>query len=141
MTTAYAKLNFQQNKQRSLCFNFFIYEKTFSDHFSSLKEVWVAVINITGPLSNWSFADHSLPGNIKNHDLFMQLLPLPCRYLQLCVLTFSFSGTSIASEVINGGPPSYICRLSGKSNRNWTFWVEVRIPDYRLHLVRNHYSC
>ncbi|XAR64405.1 hypothetical protein NMG60_11024726 [Bertholletia excelsa] len=27
----------------------------------SLKEVWVAVLNITGPLSNWSLADNVLP--------------------------------------------------------------------------------
>ncbi|XP_058103302.1 uncharacterized protein LOC131246870 isoform X1 [Magnolia sinica] len=27
----------------------------------SLEEVWVSVLNITGPLSNWSFADNSLP--------------------------------------------------------------------------------
>ncbi|XP_022887666.1 endoplasmic reticulum metallopeptidase 1 [Olea europaea var. sylvestris] len=27
----------------------------------SLKEVWVAVLNITGPLSNWSFANNMLP--------------------------------------------------------------------------------
>lgn len=30
--------------------------------FSSLEEVWVAVLNITGPLSSWSFADNLLPG-------------------------------------------------------------------------------
>lgn len=30
---------------------------------SSLKEVWVAVLNITGPLSNWSFANHKIPGD------------------------------------------------------------------------------
>lgn len=30
--------------------------------FSSLEEVWVAVLNITGPLSNWSFADNKVPG-------------------------------------------------------------------------------
>lgn len=29
---------------------------------SSLEEVWVTVLNITGPLSNWSFADNKLPG-------------------------------------------------------------------------------
>ncbi|KAL3501024.1 hypothetical protein ACH5RR_035473 [Cinchona calisaya] len=27
----------------------------------SLKEVWVSVLNITGPLSSWSFADNALP--------------------------------------------------------------------------------
>ena len=30
--------------------------------FSSLEEVWVTVLNITGPLSGWSFADNILPG-------------------------------------------------------------------------------
>jgi len=30
--------------------------------FSSLQEVWVAVLNITGPLSSWSFAENVLPG-------------------------------------------------------------------------------
>ncbi|KAK4765057.1 hypothetical protein SAY86_026147 [Trapa natans] len=57
----------------------------------SLEEVWVAVLNITGPLSGWSFADQSLP----------------------------------ATEVADGGPPSYICRLSGSSSENWTFWLEA----------------
>ncbi|KAK4760488.1 hypothetical protein SAY87_005381 [Trapa incisa] len=57
----------------------------------SLEEVWVAVLNITGPLSGWSFADQSLP----------------------------------ATEVVDGGPPSYICRLSGSSSENWTFWLEA----------------
>ncbi|PIN05600.1 Aminopeptidases of the M20 family [Handroanthus impetiginosus] len=31
----------------------------------SLKEVWVAVLNITGPLSNWSFANNVLPAPVK----------------------------------------------------------------------------
>ncbi|KAG8383293.1 hypothetical protein BUALT_Bualt05G0169600 [Buddleja alternifolia] len=64
----------------------------------SLKEVWVAVLNITGPLSNWSFANNTLPAPVKNSN----------------------------------GPPSYICRLSGSSDENWTFWLEVkysRDPD------------
>ncbi|KMZ63040.1 hypothetical protein ZOSMA_42G00800, partial [Zostera marina] len=30
-------------------------------YLGSLKEVWVAVLNITGPLSNWSFANSTLP--------------------------------------------------------------------------------
>ncbi|EPS72840.1 hypothetical protein M569_01917, partial [Genlisea aurea] len=33
----------------------------FEFSLGSLKEVWVAVLNITGPLSNWSFANHDLP--------------------------------------------------------------------------------
>ncbi|KAG7020138.1 Endoplasmic reticulum metallopeptidase 1 [Cucurbita argyrosperma subsp. argyrosperma] len=57
----------------------------------SLEEIWVTVLNITGPLSSWSFADNKLP----------------------------------APEMLNGGPPSYICRLSGASHRNWTFWLEA----------------
>ncbi|KAG6651302.1 hypothetical protein I3843_06G095700 [Carya illinoinensis] len=57
----------------------------------SLEEVWVAVLNITGPLSSWSFADNILP----------------------------------APETVDGGPPSYICRLSGASHENWTFWLEA----------------
>lgn len=32
--------------------------------FSSLEEVWVAVLNITGPLSSWSLADNKLPGEL-----------------------------------------------------------------------------
>ncbi|KAL6543559.1 hypothetical protein OROGR_010056 [Orobanche gracilis] len=31
----------------------------------SLKEVWVAVLNITGPLSNWSFANNMIPAPVK----------------------------------------------------------------------------
>ncbi|XP_068333814.1 uncharacterized protein [Pyrus communis] len=57
----------------------------------SLEEVWVTVVNITGPLSSWSFADNTLP----------------------------------ATETNDGGPPSYICRLSGASSENWNFWLEA----------------
>ncbi|EXC06150.1 Endoplasmic reticulum metallopeptidase 1 [Morus notabilis] len=57
----------------------------------SLEEVWVTVLNITGPLSGWSFADNVVP----------------------------------APEILGGGPPSYICRLSGASHQNWTFWLEA----------------
>lgn len=32
--------------------------------FSSLKEVSVAVLNATGPLSNWSFSNNILPGDL-----------------------------------------------------------------------------
>ncbi|GFP88377.1 endoplasmic reticulum metallopeptidase 1 [Phtheirospermum japonicum] len=35
----------------------------------SLKEVWVAVLNITGPLSNWSFANNTIPAPIKIGNL------------------------------------------------------------------------
>ncbi|XP_057775154.1 uncharacterized protein LOC130994138 [Salvia miltiorrhiza] len=31
----------------------------------SLKEVWVAVLNITGPLSNWSFANNIVPATVR----------------------------------------------------------------------------
>lgn len=39
--------------------------------FSSLKEVWVAVLNISGPLSSWSLANHILPGE----SFFVMVLP------------------------------------------------------------------
>ena len=32
---------------------------------SSLEEIWVTVLNITGPLSGWSFADGKLPGHTR----------------------------------------------------------------------------
>ncbi|KAE9454237.1 hypothetical protein C3L33_13862, partial [Rhododendron williamsianum] len=66
-----------------------IYAETY--HLSSSKEVWVAILNITGPLSNWSLANSVLP----------------------------------APEAFKGGPPSYMCRLSGTSPDNWTFWLEA----------------
>lgn len=56
----------------------------------SLGEIWVTVLNITGPLTNWSFANNKLP-----------------------------------APESDGGPPSYILRLSGKSLENWTFWLEA----------------
>ncbi|GLT48038.1 hypothetical protein SLA2020_216800 [Shorea laevis] len=62
----------------------------------SLEEVWVAVLNITGPLSSWSFAENKLP----------------------------------APETTDGGPPSYICRLSGASPENWKFWLEASNSEY-----------
>ncbi|XVE85307.1 hypothetical protein DITRI_Ditri17bG0081100 [Diplodiscus trichospermus] len=65
----------------------------------SLEEVWVTVLNITGPLSSWSFADNKLP----------------------------------APEISEGGPPSYICRLTGSSHENWTFWLEVQFYFSVLH--------
>ncbi|KAL9225560.1 hypothetical protein vseg_001466 [Gypsophila vaccaria] len=64
-------------------------------NLSSLKEVWVTVLNVTGPLSGWSFADNTLP----------------------------------APEVIEGGPPSYICRLSGASKEKWVFWLEANSSE------------
>ncbi|CAD5163629.1 unnamed protein product [Musa acuminata subsp. malaccensis] len=64
-------------------------------HLGSLGEIWASVLNITGPLSNWSFADYRLP----------------------------------APEKISGGPPSYICRLSGSSNESWTFWLEANSSE------------
>ncbi|KAK9046668.1 hypothetical protein V6N11_052551 [Hibiscus sabdariffa] len=68
----------------------------------SLKEVWVAVLNITGPLSNWSFADNKLP----------------------------------VPETAEGGPPSYICRLTGASNEKWNFWLEAsNSGDIRVDLA------
>ncbi|XP_078441652.1 Zn-dependent exopeptidases superfamily protein [Wolffia australiana] len=57
----------------------------------SLSQIWSVVLNITGPLSNWSFADNVLPEVVR----------------------------------INGGPPSYICRLTGQSQENWAFWLEA----------------
>ncbi|XP_030496880.2 uncharacterized protein LOC115712690 isoform X1 [Cannabis sativa] len=68
----------------------------------SVKEVWVTVLNITGPLSSWSFADNVLP----------------------------------APETIDGGPPSYICRISGASHENWTFWLEANSgEDLRVEVA------
>ncbi|KAK7359388.1 hypothetical protein VNO77_01346 [Canavalia gladiata] len=64
-------------------------------YLGSLEEIWVSVLNITGPLSNWSFADHVLPG----------------------------------TETYGDGPPSYICRLSGPSDGNWTFWLEANSSE------------
>ncbi|KAL6639103.1 hypothetical protein ACP70R_022833 [Stipagrostis hirtigluma subsp. patula] len=57
----------------------------------SLSEIWTTVLNITGPLSNWSFAENMLP----------------------------------APQTVTGGPPSYICRLSGESDADWSFWLEA----------------
>ncbi|KMT07478.1 hypothetical protein BVRB_6g150960 isoform A [Beta vulgaris subsp. vulgaris] len=64
-------------------------------NIGSLKEVWVTVLNVSGPLSGWSFADQTLP----------------------------------APEAIEGGPPSYICRLSGASNEKWAFWLEANSSE------------
>ncbi|KVI05779.1 Peptidase M28 [Cynara cardunculus var. scolymus] len=33
-----------------------------------------------------------------------------------------------APEIVKGGPPSYICRLSGVAQENWTFWLETNSP-------------
>ncbi|GKF67932.1 hypothetical protein Tco_0197611, partial [Tanacetum coccineum] len=68
----------------------------------SLKEVWVTVLNITGPISGWSFANSTLP----------------------------------APEIVEGAPPSYICRLSGAAKENWSFWLEVKsLPSSRCTAV------
>ncbi|KAG6766299.1 hypothetical protein POTOM_030373 [Populus tomentosa] len=64
-------------------------------YLGDLEEVWVAVLNITGPLSSWSFTDNMLS----------------------------------APDSVDGGPPSYILRLSGNSQRNWTFWLEASSSD------------
>ncbi|XP_015572239.3 endoplasmic reticulum metallopeptidase 1 [Ricinus communis] len=68
----------------------------------NLEEVWVAVLNITGPLSSWSLADNKLP----------------------------------APEAVDGGPLSYICRLSGASDDKWRFWLEANSSnDLRVELA------
>ncbi|EEC81886.1 hypothetical protein OsI_25697 [Oryza sativa Indica Group] len=61
----------------------------------SLSEIWTSVLNITGPLSNWSFSDMTLPD----------------------------------PQSFSGGPPSYICRLSGESHENWSFWLEANSSE------------
>nr|CAB3456348.1 unnamed protein product [Digitaria exilis] len=73
----------------------------------SLSEIWTAVLNVTGPLSDWSFADNMLP----------------------------------APETISGGPPSYVCRLSGKSDVDWSFWLEANSSEsLRIDVaVLDHY--
>ncbi|KAJ6689179.1 hypothetical protein OIU85_005570 [Salix viminalis] len=82
----YKPHNVSSDKSRRVYLEFYL---------GDLKEVWVAVLNITGPLSSWSFADNMLP----------------------------------APETVDGGPPSYILRLSGNSQRNWTFWLEASSSD------------
>lgn len=58
----------------------------------SLQEVWVVVLNVTGPLVGWSFSHEQLP----------------------------------APETADGGPLSYICRLSGRdTDEHWKFWLEA----------------
>ena len=44
------------------------------------------------------------------------------------------------TETYGGGPQSYICRLSGPSDGNWTFWLEVKfdaVLNLSLLLQRN----
>lgn len=38
-----------------------------------------------------------------------------------------------APEIVGGGPPSYICRLSGVGHENWTFWLEVNADLFYCH--------
>ncbi|XP_023546122.1 endoplasmic reticulum metallopeptidase 1-like isoform X2 [Cucurbita pepo subsp. pepo] len=97
----------ESTSKKDIHFPYLISSKpqTISDHGSrrvylelslgSLEEVWVTVLNVTGPLSNWSFADNKLP----------------------------------APEILAGGPPSYICRLSGASHENWRFWLEAESEE------------
>ncbi|KAK3040851.1 hypothetical protein RJ639_029195 [Escallonia herrerae] len=41
-----------------------------------------------------------------------------------------------APEIIGGGPPSYICRLSGVGHENWTFWLEANSSaDIRIDVA------
>lgn len=88
--------------------------------FSSLEEVWVTVLNITGPLSSWSFADNVLAGmkTVSSTEFLFwvdNMFPLPDVF---CICT--------GTETHGGGPQSYILRLSGPSDGNWTFWLEVK---------------
>ncbi|XP_022997062.1 endoplasmic reticulum metallopeptidase 1-like isoform X2 [Cucurbita maxima] len=97
----------ESTSKKDIHFPYLISSKpqTISDHGSrrvylelslgSLEEVWVTVLNVTGPLSNWSFADNKLP----------------------------------VPEILAGGPPSYICRLSGASHENWRFWLEAESEE------------
>ncbi|KAJ4748999.1 Endoplasmic reticulum metallopeptidase 1 [Rhynchospora pubera] len=39
---------------------------------------------------------------------------------------WSFADSTLPEpQTVSGGPPSYICRLTGKSHENWTFWLEA----------------
>lgn len=41
------------------------------------------------------------------------------------------------TETYGGGPQSYICRLSGPSDGNWTFWLEVKFDSVLTSLYYN----
>lgn len=94
--------------------------------YSSLKEVWVSVLNITGPLSSWSFADNKLPGEI----FFLYVHVKEVLYIFFLLFLNPHGILFSAPERDGNGPPSYICRLSGASSENWTFWLEVIIPSF-----------
>lgn len=44
--------------------------------------------------------------------------------------SWSFADNKLpAPESIDGGPPSFICRLSGASHEKWTFWLEANSSE------------
>ncbi|EFJ29171.1 hypothetical protein SELMODRAFT_171078 [Selaginella moellendorffii] len=52
------------------------------------------------------------------------------------LLNWSLSNQSLPGyEIVNGGPPSYVCRFSGKSSETWKFWMDAKIsPPLRIEL-------
>ncbi|KAF3341646.1 endoplasmic reticulum metallopeptidase 1 [Carex littledalei] len=43
---------------------------------------------------------------------------------------WSFADSTLPEpQAVSGGPPSYVCRLSGKSHENWTFWLEANTSE------------
>ncbi|XP_002985237.2 endoplasmic reticulum metallopeptidase 1 [Selaginella moellendorffii] len=52
------------------------------------------------------------------------------------LLNWSLSNQSLpGSEIVNGGPPSYVCRFSGKSSETWKFWMDAKTsPPLRIEL-------
>lgn len=97
------------------CITWFIYIPS-----SSLEEIWVTALNITGPLSSWSFADNVLPGTkVVSSTWFFFWIDI---IFSLHDVVYLSTGT----ETYDGGPQSYILRLSGPSEGNWSFWLEVK---------------
>lgn len=53
--------------------------------FSSLEEIWVTVLNITGPLSSWSFADNVIPGRKPVSSIFLRLITFFSLHNFVCI--------------------------------------------------------
>lgn len=83
-----------------------------------------------GPLRSILLVHYRIGPLLTTH--FQVLIFTPCYSFTFSSFSYQEANTSLwlpssAPQTVSGGPPSYICRLTGQSNENWSFWLEVMI--------------
>ncbi|KAK2985743.1 LOW QUALITY PROTEIN: hypothetical protein RJ640_005443 [Escallonia rubra] len=98
----------------------------------SLEKVWVAVLNITCQISSWSLANNRLLGDSLKFCLLLLNSTGGVSCITILVKLFT------APEIVAGGPPSYICRLSGATRIRPSGWRQHSSADIRIDVAVVH---